>query len=96
MSPFLVAPRCRMPRLGNSVLRTMSCMAKKITEYLVDDLDGTVLEPGRGVTVRFAIDNATYEIDLADHHASDLREALEPYVQAGRRVTSRSTSRRDR
>lgn len=74
-------------------------MARKIVHQLVDDLDGSVLEIGEGETVRFSIDGAAYEIDLTDAHAVALREALSPYVTAGRRVAasgSASTTRKRR
>ena len=37
-------------------------------------------------TVRFALDGAVYEIDLTVVKAKELREALAPFVAAGRRV----------
>lgn len=36
-------------------------------------------------TVTFAIDGSTYEIDVCAQHASALRDAMAPYVGAGRR-----------
>lgn len=38
-------------------------------------------------TVRFALDGQSYEIDLSPADAAEMREALAPYVQAGRRLT---------
>lgn len=74
-------------------------MAKRITEILVDDLDGTEIAPGDGRTVRFSIEGAAYEIDLTDAHAAQLREALAPYIAVARksgapaRSSTRSASR---
>jgi hypothetical protein len=69
-------------------------MARKIVHQLVDDIDGTVLEPGEGQTVLFSLDGIAYEIDLTDANAASLREAFTAYVSAGRRVSgSRSTRR---
>jgi hypothetical protein len=51
-------------------------MARKIVHQLVDDLDGTVLEPGEGETVLFSLDGAAYEIDLTDDNAAALRAAF--------------------
>lgn len=65
-------------------------MAKKTTVILVDDIDGIEIEGGNGETVFFALDGISYEIDLSDKNAKSLRDALEPYVDAGRR-TARST-----
>ena len=60
-------------------------MATKTIQQLIDDLDGTVLEPGAGETVLFSLDGRAYEIDLTDAHAAALRDALAPYIAAGRR-----------
>ena len=48
----------------------------------------TPIEDGTGSTVAFAIDGTSYEIDLSDAHAGELRDALAPYLRAGRRVSS--------
>lgn len=69
-------------------------MAKKIIHQLVDDIDGTVLEPGAGETVLFSLDGRAYEIDLTDGHAADLRAALAPYIGAGRGVGRESAGAR--
>lgn len=65
-------------------------MARKIVHQLVDDLDGTVLEPGEGETVLFSLDGAAYEIDLTDDNAAALRAAFAPYLAAARSVSSRA------
>lgn len=62
-------------------------MKKQIIQ-LVDDIDGTVLEAGEGATVRFSLEGKSYEIDLSDANADKLREALAPYVAAGRSIAS--------
>lgn len=57
-------------------------MAKVVTETLVDDLDG-----GEGnQTVPFALDNVTYEIDLSDDNAKQLRDALSGYIRHARKA----------
>ncbi|HWT32923.1 MAG TPA: Lsr2 family protein [Microbacterium sp.] len=66
-------------------------MAKKIIHQLVDDLDGSVLEPGVGETVLFSLDGRAYEIDLTDEHAAALRDALSTYIAAGRSVGREAT-----
>lgn len=68
-------------------------MAQRTITTLVDDLDGTDLGPGSGQTIRFGVDGRTYEIDLSDDNAAALREALQPYTEAGRRIV-RSRRRR--
>ncbi|GAB2524145.1 Lsr2 family protein [Microbacterium petrolearium] len=67
-------------------------MARKIVHQLVDDIDGTVLEPGEGETVLFALDGKSYEIDLTEANAATLRDALAPYISAGRRAGGGSSS----
>jgi hypothetical protein len=76
-------------------------MAKKIIHQLVDDLDGSVLDVGAGETVLFSLDGIPYEIDLSVKNAAALREAFEPFISAGRRVSggrpaSTSAARRPR
>lgn len=68
-------------------------MKKQITQ-LVDDLDGTVLDDGSGSTIRFSLEGRNYEIDLSDANAARLRDALAPFISAGRSVagSGRSTS----
>jgi len=62
-------------------------MARRIVHQLVDDLDGTLLDVGSGETVLFSLDGVAYEIDLADANAVALRDALQPYIAAGRRIS---------
>jgi hypothetical protein len=63
-------------------------MAQKVTVQLVDDLDGTASDDIS--TVSFALDGATYEIDLTESNAENLRNALEDYIAAGRRTGGRA------
>jgi hypothetical protein len=67
-------------------------MARKIVHQLVDDLDGTVLEPGEGETVLFSLDGIAYEIDVTDENAAELRQAFTKYVDAARRVSGGSSA----
>ncbi|MCT9821143.1 Lsr2 family protein [Microbacterium sp. W1N] len=69
-------------------------MTRRIVHQLVDDLDGTVLEVGSGETVLFSLDGTAYEIDLTDENAAGLRDALAPYIAAGRSVSARAGSPR--
>ncbi|MBN9213493.1 MAG: hypothetical protein ABS62_05735 [Microbacterium sp. SCN 70-200] len=69
-------------------------MARRIVHQLVDDLDGTVLEVGSGETVLFSLDGTAYEIDLTDDNAAALREALAPFIAAGRSVSARGAGTR--
>jgi hypothetical protein len=67
-------------------------MARKIVHQLVDDLDGTVLEPGEGETVLFSLDGRSYEIDLTADNAQKLRDTFADYISAARRMSSGSSS----
>ncbi len=67
-------------------------MARRIVHQLIDDLDGTVLDVGVGETVLFSLDGTAYEIDLTTQNAAALREALAPYVAAGRSISRSEAS----
>ncbi|SEQ81153.1 Lsr2 family protein [Arthrobacter sp. OV608] len=58
-------------------------MASKTVVILSDDLDGSEASE----TIRFALDNSEYEIDLNEGHANELRQALERFTNAGRRLS---------
>ncbi len=66
-------------------------MAQKFETIFIDDLDGSQAAG----TVFFGLDGTHYEIDLSAGHAGDLRSALNPYIEAGRKITGpRRSSRR--
>jgi len=58
-------------------------MAQKIQTLFIDDLDGGEADG----TVRFALDGASYEIDLNPVHAGELRAVMSRYTQVARRIT---------
>ncbi|MDG4821733.1 Lsr2 family protein [Asanoa sp. WMMD1127] len=58
-------------------------MAKSTIVTLVDDLDGSTANE----TVSFALDGTAFEIDLSSANAGKLRRALQPFVDAGTRLT---------
>lgn len=60
-------------------------MAQKVLVEMVDDIDGEAASQ----TVPFGLDGVTYEIDLSDDNAANLREELAPYIAAGRRTGGR-------
>jgi Lsr2 len=68
---------------------TETGMAQRIQAYFIDDIDGSEAEG----TVRFGLDGAEYEIDLSTAHAKELRNTLERYIQAARRVTGAGSRR---
>ena len=57
-------------------------MAQRTVVILEDDIDGGEATE----TVTFGLDGVTYEIDLNDKNAADLRAALAPWVGHGRRI----------
>jgi len=64
-------------------------MAQKTIVQLIDDIDhGSADE-----TISFALDGATYEIDLSNANAAKMRDAFAPYIANGRRSARSSTSR---
>ena len=65
-------------------------MAKKTLIQLVDDLSGEPIGDGEGRTIRFSFDGADYEIDLTHESVEEMRDALERYIRASRRVSGRS------
>lgn len=66
-------------------------MARKVQVVLEDDIDGS---PG-AETVHFALDGKSYEIDLSEANAAQLREAFAPWIGASRREShSAGESRR--
>ncbi|MDZ5622663.1 Lsr2 family protein [Nocardioides sp. HM23] len=57
-------------------------MAQRVNIVLVDDIDGSDATE----TVAFGLDGTSYEIDLNEKHAAQLRDALATYVGHGRKV----------
>ena len=58
-------------------------MAQKVNVVLVDDVD----QSEAAETVTFGLDGITYEIDLNDRHAEELRDSLSKWVGNARRVS---------
>ena len=56
-------------------------MARQTKVTMVDDLDG---ENEAVQTAAFSLESVSYEIDLSDAHASELRTVLQHYAAAGR------------
>ncbi len=59
-------------------------MAQKLIVELTDDLSGGQADE----TVTFGLDGAVLEIDLSSGNAAKFREAMAPFVAAGRKVRS--------
>ncbi|MEU6023810.1 Lsr2 family protein [Micromonospora sp. NPDC047134] len=57
-------------------------MARKVITVLTDDLDGGKADR----TLEFSLDGVAYTIDVSDENAGVLRKALDPFINAGRRL----------
>jgi hypothetical protein len=57
-------------------------MAQKVEVRLVDDIDGSDADE----TVQFGLDGVTYEIDLSDDNADQLRSTLAEYIGHARKA----------
>lgn len=68
-------------------------MARKIVVTLIDDFDRT---SAADETVSFGIDGMTYEIDLSETNAAELRKAFDQWIPAARRTGRVKGSRRRR
>ncbi len=66
-------------------------MASKTITVLEDDVDGSAAAE----TVRFALDGASYEIDLSEKNAAKLRDDLASYIAKARKIRG-GTKRRMR
>lgn len=63
-------------------------MAQKTVVLLEDDLDGGVATE----TVTFSLDGVSYEMDLSEQNAANLRGLFKPYAEAGRRQGGRAAA----
>jgi hypothetical protein len=62
-------------------------MAREVVTHLVDDVTG---EPA-DETVTFGLDGKTFEIDLSEANAKELRASLAGYIESARRVRDGKT-----
>jgi antitoxin (DNA-binding transcriptional repressor) of toxin-antitoxin stability system len=67
-------------------------MAQKVQVLLVCDLHDDEVEGTE--TVSFGLDGSSYEIDVCDAHAAELRNAFASYVGAARRAGRASVAAR--
>lgn len=67
-------------------------MAQKVQIMLVCDLHDDDTEGEE--TLAFALDGATYEIDLCADHAAEMRDSIATYVGSARRAGGRLSSAR--
>jgi Spy/CpxP family protein refolding chaperone len=59
-------------------------VARRVQVRVFDDIDGS----DGASTLEFGLEGVSYEIDLTDEHAAQLRELLTPYVSSARRVSA--------
>jgi hypothetical protein len=64
-------------------------VAQRVQIILEDDYDGGEADE----TVSFALDGAEYEIDLSTENATELRNALAPWLAHARKVGGRKRTR---
>ncbi|HEX4725560.1 MAG TPA: Lsr2 family protein [Pseudonocardiaceae bacterium] len=62
-------------------------MAQKVLVQLVDDLDGT--SSNDIATITFGLDGVSYEIDLNEGNATNLRDHLSEFIASARRTGGR-------
>jgi hypothetical protein len=60
-------------------------MVQKVLVETIDDIDGEIATN----TVPFSLDGVSYEIDLSDENAGNLRDELARFIAAGRRTGGR-------
>lgn len=60
-------------------------MAQRVQVVLVDDVDGGEASQ----TLSFSIENVSYEIDLSEENAAQLRADFEVWANRARRVSSK-------
>jgi hypothetical protein len=65
-------------------------VAQRTQVIFEDDIDGSEAEG----TVTFAFNGVGYELDLSARNRDKLLKAFGPYIEAGRRVSARSSQRR--
>lgn len=65
-------------------------MAQKVQVLLIDDLDGSEATE----TVTFGLDGVSYEIDLSQGNAGELRKELSHYVEHARKSVNGPARRR--
>lgn len=81
--------RDSLPRVqATHTTRMEDRVAQKVNITLVDDLDGSEASE----TLTFGLDGNSYEIDLSEQNAKELRTRLEDFVAAARKVSGRRKS----
>jgi hypothetical protein len=76
-------PDAAFPRTGENQKKAEK-MAQRVQVLLVCDLHDEEVEGAE--TVAFGLDGSSYEIDVCEDHAVELRDAFAPFVGAARRA----------
>jgi len=58
-----------------------------IKTVLIDDFDGTPIS-GNATTTHFSLNDTMYQIDLSAENVAKLKDALAPFIKAGRKVAA--------
>jgi hypothetical protein len=96
LSRLLQQPAARVADIPSDQAKRVLPMAQKTVVFVVDDLSGKTLAEDAGQTVSFGLDGQAYEIDLSNETAAQLRQAVQRYIDAGRRVSRQSAPRDSR
>lgn len=64
-------------------------MGKKVTVSIVDDLDGTPIDPTGHIPITFTLDGTTYTLDLSPSNVDAFYTALRPYVSSAAKIGTR-------
>jgi len=67
-------------------------MAQQVITEFIDDIDGSPAER----TFTFAVDGATYEIDLSAENIAEFKSAIGGFIESARQVKGSSNGRRTR
>jgi hypothetical protein len=65
-------------------------MAREVITQLIDDVTGERADE----TVTFGLNGKTFEIDLSEANAKELRASLAGYIESGRRIGGKATKPR--
>src|ERR1700749_3991794 len=83
---------CRFALTRRPAAGTIRNMAKTVSVVVTDDLDGSP----NAETVAFSFNGQSYEIDLAEKNLAKFEKSLRPFMDAGRRASSRRTAKAGR
>ncbi|MEU2006520.1 Lsr2 family protein [Rhodococcus sp. NPDC019627] len=64
-------------------------MAQKVVVELVDDIDGSLIEDGKGEHITFSVNGVDYEIDLKTKNAREFLRTMDFYIEHATRVDER-------